>query len=362
MDSISYAVDLAKVVYLFTFIMGLASILTWMEAKQSAVMQDRIGRNRADIFGVRALGLMHLIADAVKMLIKEDFIPAYAHRFLHRIAPFIAFFFALMAFSAIPFGGTYRFGGYEVTLQVFSFDAALLFVFAMMSLGIYGFVLGGWASANNYSLLGGLRASSQMISYEITLGATVIGALMIYGTLDLQQMIVAQGELFWGWIPQWGVFLQPVGCLLFMTAALVETKRVPFDIPEGESEIIGYFLEYSGMRFGLFFLTDFVETVLAACMTTILFFGGWQVPYLGATGFAFPGGSVWELSTVTVMILQLAAFAVKVFLLCFFFLLVRWTLPRFRWDQLMRLGWTLLLPLSIANILVTGLVLLWLQG
>lgn len=357
-----YAIDLGKVVFMFTFVMTLASILTWMERKESAVMQDRIGANRADIFGFRALGLFHILADSIKTITKEDFVPAQADKFLHTISPIIALFFALLSFAVIPFGGTYRFGDYEVTFQIFHSDAGVLFVFAMMSMGIYGFVLGGWASANNYALLGGLRASSQMISYEITLGATIIGALMVYGTLDLQEIIVSQGDLLWGWVPKWGILLQPVGCILFMTAALAETKRVPFDIPEGESEIIGYFLEYSGMRFGLFFLTDFIETILAAALTTVFFLGGWQVPYLTAQGFVFPWGATWELSTVTVALLQVGAFLTKVFVLCFFFLLIRWTLPRFRWDQLMRLGWTIMLPLSIANILVTGMVLLWLQG
>jgi NADH-quinone oxidoreductase subunit H len=357
-----YLIDVGKVVFLFSVIMGLASILTWMERKQSAVMQDRIGANRADIFGFRFLGLFHILADSIKMITKQDFIPPQGHKVLHTLAPMLALFFALAAFAVIPFGGVYQFGEYTVSLQVFDLDIALLFVFAMMSMGIYGFVLGGWASANNYAMLGGLRASGQMISYEITMGATIIGVLMVYGTLNLQEMILYQGQLLWGWVPLWGILLQPVGCVLFMTAAMAETKRVPFDIPEGESEIIGYFVEYSGMRFGLFFLTDFIETVLAAALTTTLFLGGWQVPFLTSAGFAFPWGGSLELPTVVVMLLQVGAFLTKVFLLCFFFLAVRWTLPRFRWDQLMRLGWTFMLPLSILNIVVTGLVLLVIES
>jgi NADH-quinone oxidoreductase subunit H len=357
----TYLIDVGKVVFLFSVVMGLASLLTWMERKQSAVMQDRIGANRADIFGIRALGLIHILADSIKMFVKEDFVPAQANRFIFTVAPLVALFFALVSFAAIPFGGVYQFGELTVSLQVVNLNVGLLFVFAMMSMGIYGFVLGGWASANNYALLGGLRASGQMISYEITMGATVIGALMVYGTLDLQEINVFQGNLAWGWLPMWGVLLQPVGCILFMTAAMAETKRVPFDIPEGESEIIGYFLEYSGMRFGMFFLTDFIETVLAAALTATLFFGGWQVPFLTSAGFVFPWGTTWELPVVAVALLQVGAFLTKVFLLCFFLLLVRWTLPRFRWDQLMRLGWTIMLPLSLLNIVVTGLVLLYLE-
>ena len=353
-----YAVEIGKVFFLVAVVMGMASVLTWLERKQSAVMQDRIGANRADIFGFRILGLFHIIADTVKMFTKQDFVPPQGNRFLHTIAPAIALFFALLSFAAIPFGGVYSFAGYEVSLQILNINVGLLFVFAMMSLGIYGFVLGGWASANNYALLGGLRASSQMISYEITMGATVIGAIMVYGTLEMQQINIAQGELLWGWIPMWGVLIQPVGCILFMTAAMAETKRVPFDVPEGESEIIGYFVEYSGMRFGMFFLTDFIETVLAAMLTASLFFGGWQIPYLVSTGFVFPWGSSWELPTFVVLLLQVGAFVAKTAFFCCVFLLVRWTLPRFRWDQLMRLGWTIMLPLSLLNIIVTGLVLL----
>ena len=356
---IEYTFELGKVLFLVSVVMGFASILTWMERKQSAVMQDRIGANRADIFGFRVLGLFHIIADTVKMFTKEDFVPPQGNRFLHTLAPAVALFFALLSFAAIPFGGIYEIGGYTISLQVLNINAGILFVFAMMSMGIYGFVLGGWSSANNYALLGGLRASGQMISYEITMGATIIGAIMVYGTLEMQEINLAQGALLWGWIPLWGVLLQPVGCILFMTAAMAETKRVPFDVPEGESEIIGYFVEYSGMRFGMFFLTDFIETVLASMLTVSLFFGGWQIPYLYSQGFEFPWGGSWELPAVAVMLLHVGAFLGKVFFFCFFFLLVRWTLPRFRWDQLMRLGWTIMLPLSLLNIVLTGLVLLW---
>jgi NADH-quinone oxidoreductase subunit H len=357
-----YAVELGKVLFLFSVVMGFASILTWMERKQSAVMQDRIGANRADIFGFRIIGLFHIIADTLKMFTKEDFVPPQGNRLVHTIAPMIALFFAIVSFSAIPFGGIYEFGGYTISLQVFNLNVGLLFVFAMMSMGIYGFVLGGWSSNNNYALLGGLRASAQMISYEITMGATVIGAIMVYGSLELQEINQLQGNLLWGWIPLWGVLLQPIGCVLFMTAAMAETKRVPFDVPEGESEIIGYFVEYSGMRFGMFFLTDFIETVLAAMLTTSLFFGGWQVPFLYSNGFQFPWGGTLELPTLVVLLIQVGAFLGKVFFFCFFFLLVRWTLPRFRWDQLMHLGWTIMLPLSLLNIIGTGLVLLWITN
>ncbi len=353
-----YAIEFGKAFFLFNVVMVFAYVLTWMERKQSAVMQDRIGANRAGFFGVTALGLFHNIADAIKMITKEDFVPPQGNRLLHTLAPAIALVFALTAFAVIPFGGIYQFGDTRVSLQILDVNIGILVVFAIISMGIYGFVLAGWSSANNYALLGGLRASSQMISYEITMGATVIGLLMCFQTFSLQQINLAQGELLWGWIPRWGVLIQPLGFILFATAAMAETKRVPFDVPEGESEIIGYFVEYSGMKFGMFLMTDFVETVLGASMITTLFFGGWQIPYLYADGFHFPWGGGLALSTWLILVLQVGAFFTKVFIFCFLMLLVRWTLPRFRWDQLMRLGWTMMLPLSILNILVTGLVLL----
>ncbi len=363
-----YAIEFGKAFFIFNVVMGFAYVLTWMERKQSAVMQDRIGANRAALFGITALGLFHNIADAIKMITKEDFIPPQGNRLLHTLAPMLALTFAMIGFAVIPFGGIYRFGDTLVSLQVLDINVGLLFVFAVMSMGIYGFVLAGWSSGNNYALLGGMRASGQMISYEITMGATIIGVLMCFESLSLQQINLAQGDLLWGWIPKWGVLLQPLGFILFATAAMAETKRVPFDVPEGESEIIGYFVEYSGMKFGMFLMTDFVETVLGASLITTLFFGGWQVPYLYSVagggpldGFQFPWGAQLALPTLVVMLLQVGAFLGKVFFFCFVMLLIRWTLPRFRWDQLMRLGWSMMLPLSILNILVTGLVIVLLD-
>ncbi len=349
---------LVKAIFFVSCVLGLTSFLTWQERKQSAVMQDRIGANRAPIFGVRAFGLPHIFADAIKMFFKEDYVPPGGDRFLHTLAPFTAVFFALMSFAAIPFGDSIQIAGRRVELQVLPLNVGLLFVFAMMSMGIYGTFLAGFSSNNKYAFLGGLRASSQMISYEITMGATLVGLLMIYGTLDLAELSRAQGALLWGWLPKWGIFLQPLGFLLFLVAGFAETKRVPFDLPEGESEIIGYFVEYSSMKFGAFFMTDFVETILVAALITTLFFGGWQVPYLMSDGFHFPWGSVWSMGAVAVTALQIVSFGLKVFVGCWFLLLIRWTLPRFRYDQLMHLGWKILLPLSILNIFATGLLLL----
>jgi NADH-quinone oxidoreductase subunit H len=263
-----------------------------------------------------------------------------------------------MSFAAIPFGNTLHIAGRTIELQVLPLNVGLLFVFAMMSMGIYGTFLAGFSSNNKFAFLGGLRASSQMISYEITMGATLVGILMIFGTLDLGELNRMQGGLLWGWLPKWGIFLQPLGFLLFLVAGVAETKRVPFDLPEGESEIIGYFVEYSSMKFGAFFMVDFVETILIAALIATFFFGGWQVPYLQPDGFHFPGGAELELPALLVSLLQIAAFGLKVVFFCWLMLLIRWTLPRFRYDQLMSLGWKTLLPLSILNIFLTGLLLL----
>ena len=339
--------------------LNLAGFHTWVERKQSALIQDRIGANRADIFGFRLLGMFHGIADAVKMFTKEDIVPAGADKALHTLAPFFSVFFALVAFAGIPFGDRLILGDRVIELQVAHIDAALLFIFAMLSLGVYGVILAGFASRNNYAILGGLRATAQMISYEIALGIAILGVIMVYGTLDLAELVRAQGRMVGGWLPLWGIVTQPVAFVIFVTAALAETKRVPFDLPEGESEIIGYFVEYSGMKFGMFFLTDFLETILVASLTTTLFFGGWQVPYLMPDGFHFPWGGVLLVPNLVYVLLGVTSFSIKVILFCFLFMQLRWTLPRFRYDQLMSLGWKGLFPIAVANVAVTALALVF---
>ena len=350
-----------KIAFFISCVLTLTSLLTWQERKQSAVMQDRLGGNRASILGIRAFGLFHILSDALKMFFKEDYVPPGGDKLLHTMAPFISLFCALMAFAAIPFGDAIDIFGYHIELQILPVNVSLLFVFAMMSLAVFGTFLAGFSSNNKYAFLGGLRASNQMISYEIAMGATLVGVLMIFGTLDLAQVVRGQGELLWGWLPMWGIFLQPVGFLLFVTAGMAETKRVPFDLPEGESEIVGYFTEYSSMKFGAFFMTDFVETILISALIATLFFGGWQVPYLQSDGFHFPGGASFALSTVLVTLIQIAALAIKVVFFNWFLLVIRWTLPRFRYDQLMRLGWKFMLPIAVLNIFVTALILVLIE-
>ncbi len=353
--------SLGVTLFIVLFVLNLAGILTWVERKQSAIMQDRIGANRAKIFGLRLWGLFHILADAIKMFTKEDFIPKTSHRFLFSLAPVLAIFCAIMTFAVVPFGNQIVISGHVIPLQVANLNVGLLFVFAMMSVGVYGVVLAGWSSNNNYALFGGIRASAQMISYEITFGLTLVGMILIYQSLSLQEIVRAQGHLIFGFLPAWGIFYQPLGFILFLIAGIAETKRIPFDIPEGESEIIGFFLEYSSMKFGMFMFTDFIETVLISSLLTTFFFGGWQVPYLADTGFVFPWGSTWNLNVWVVEIMRVLSFVAKVCSFCWLLMLIRWTLPRFRFDQLMNLGWKILLPLSLANTLVTAALVLWLK-
>jgi len=351
------AIKVALAGIVFFAALNLAGFHTWVERKQSALIQDRIGANRAEVLGFRMFGMFHGMADVIKMFTKEDIVPAGANKTLHTLAPFFSVFFALVAFAAIPFGDRLIIGGRAIDLQVAKIDAALLYIFAMLSLEAYGVILAGFASRNNYAILGGLRATAQMISYEIALGFAVLGVVMVYGTMDLAELVRAQGRMAGGWLPLWGIVTQPVAFLVFVTAALAETKRVPFDLPEGESEIIGYFVEYSGMKFGMFFLTDFLETIVVASLSTTLFFGGWQIPFLRPDGFHFPWGSVLLVPHLVYVLLGVASFSIKGLIFCFVFMQLRWTLPRFRYDQLMSLGWKGLFPIAVANVVVTAVVL-----
>ena len=348
------------VLVLFALVLTLTAVLVWVERKQSAVFQQRIGPNRANIGRFRALGLIHIVADDIKMMAKEDFIPDRAHRTLHTLAPILAFTPVLVVFAVIPLGDVLKIGGSEIPLAIANLNAGLLFMFAIASFGVYGVALAGWSSNNKWSLLGGVRPTSLMISYAVTLGLSLIGILMVFGTVNLNEIVRGQGELLGGWIPKWGVLVQPLGFLLFFAAAFVEAKRNPFDLPEGESELVaGYVTEYSSMKFGMFFLGEFAEIIVVSAMLTTLFFGGWQVPYMTPEGFAFPPLS-FEIALPNIILvgLQVGAFTVKLIFFCWLITMIRWTLPRFRYDQVMRLGWKMLLPLSLINIVITGCVIL----
>jgi len=326
-------------------------IATWVERRGAAFIQDRVGPNRIPIFGLRNAGILQPIADALKLLVKEDFLPARADRFLYFLAPAISMLPPLLTFAVIPFGDTVVIGGRALRLQVADLNVGLLFIFAIASLGVYGIVLGGWASNNKYSLLGGLRSSAQMISYEISMGLAVIGVLIVFESVRLSDIVRMQGTLLWGLIPKWGIVVQPLGFLLFFVAALAETNRIPFDLPEAEAEIVaGYHLEYSSFKFSMFFMAEYANMLVASGVIVSLFLGGWQIPWLPThTLSAYVGPFLTA-------VLQVTVFVVKLWLLMWLFVWLRWTLPRFRYDQLMRLGWRVMLPLALANICVTAIV------
>ena len=366
------------IILVLVFVMVIATFLTLAERKWSAMIQDRIGPNRATINvpllrGRPLGGVFHVATDALKMLFKEDFRPKNADPLLFNLGPILAFAPVLALFAVVPVGppALVKVPLLDVVnrvgLQVSNPDFGMLWIFAIASLAVYGTSLAGWASNNKFALLGGVRASSQMISYEVALGLGLVGVMMAFSSVRLPELISGQTTQLWGTgedlgvlgkvgIPAWGLFLQPIGFVVFFAAAIAETKRAPFDVPEGESEIIGYFVEYSGMKFGLFMISEFAEVVILAAVTTAIFLGGWNL------GFGFDSTLTRGLSNANLGWLVGAVYAtifwVKVLVLCYIQLAIRWTFPRFRYDQIQTLGWKILLPLALSNIFITGALLL----
>ena len=367
--AIDLLIGAVKAIVILLLVLNLSAVLLWFERKGSALIQDRVGANRANIFGVGKrlgipnLGLMNtLMADPLKLFTKEDFVPEGADHFLHSLGPFLALFPVLIAFAVVPFGDSFQIGERTVQLQAATINAGALYILATIGVGVYGVALGGWASNNRWALLGAVRATAQMISYEIAMGLAIISIVITFGTLDLQSIVHQQGGVWFGWLPRWGIFLQPVAFVILLTAGMAESKRVPFDLPEGESELVaGYFTEYSGGKQAAFMLTDFAEVVLAAVLVTLFFFGGWQVPWLYNDGFHL-GAYQLLLPRALVVIVGVLAFWIKVVSFCWLQILVRWTMPRFRYDQLMALGWKGLVPLGLLNVLVTALVVVIATG
>ncbi|MDD5088324.1 MAG: NADH-quinone oxidoreductase subunit H [bacterium] len=354
-----------KIAVVFIGIIAGAFVLTWAERKQSALMSDRIGANRAAILGIKLMGIVNSVADALKMIFKEDFLPPKGLRFLHAAAPVFAMFPVFMTFAVLPFGPTITVGGKVIPLQILQLDVGMLYLLAFGSIAVYGVLLAGWASNNKYTLIGGMRATAQMISYELILGLSLIGPILVYGSLDPGVMATAQNGYLWGWIPKWGIIVQPIAFLLFLPAAMAETKRCPFDLPEGESEIIGFATEYSGMRWGMFFLGEFAEIVVLAAVLATVFLGSYQVPFLfdageklGMAGFHFPWGAYLPIAEWAVVALRILSFGVKVLILMWLQMQIRWTYPRFRYDQLMRVSWREMMPIALANIAVTALIVM----
>ena len=378
LSPIDFAILLLKIgVITLGFALPLGGLLTlYGDRKLSALIQNRVGPNRAKVFGLQStfLSLPQFVADGIKMLFKEDAIPDNADRFWHFVAPALALLPAIALWAVIPFGDLYCTGTVEVKdyldvcvageqknlFSIANLDAGLLYVFAISSISVYGAALAGWSTNSKFALIGGLRSTAQMISYEVTMGLSLAGAMLIYGTLNLNEMAQQQGALLGGWLPAWGIVYQPVAFFVFFIAMMAETKRAPFDVPEGESEIVaGYFTEFSALKFGAIQLSEYVGTVFVGALVATIFFGGWQIPFLYGDGFHFGSGGVdIAIPYPAVVALRLVAFVTKTLLLVWLQFMLRWTLPRFRYDQIMNLGWKILLPVSIVNLVITAIVVL----
>jgi NADH-quinone oxidoreductase subunit H len=310
----------------------------WLERKVVGRMQNRWGPTRVGPFG-----LLQPAADGVKFLFKEDLTPPHVYKPLYIAAPIIAVIFALTSMALIPIGNDVRILGYQIPLQISDINIGLLVILGVTSLGVYGIALSGWASNSKYSLLGGLRASAQMISYEIALGLSLVGVLILSGSFSLREIVNAQAGSYWHIIPRWNIFPQLIGFFIYLMAAYAETNRIPFDLPEAETELVaGYHTEYSAMKFAMFFMAEYANMITVACLATLLFFGGWSGPVFGPV--------------ILQALLPVFWFAAKVFVFIFIYIWVRGTMPRFRYDQLMAFGWKFLLPLAIANLVVTALI------
>jgi len=329
-------IAILKAIAFILLFLTVAAILTYVERRISAFIQDRLGPNRVGPFG-----LFQPVADLIKILFKEEIIPANADKTLHTIAPIISLFVAYSLIAVLPIGEKIVIGGKEIKLIVADVDVGFLYILALSSMGVYGVTLSGWSSNNKYSLLGALRASAQMISYELSLGLSLIGIVLVSGSIRIDEIIKSQANV-------WNIFYQPVGFIIFLVSAFAETNRLPFDLPEAEHELVaGYHTEYSGMKFGAFYLAEYTNVITASLLTTAFFLGGWYFPFIDIYSGLNPNLAA---------ILQIIVFFAKAGIIIFLFMLVRWTLPRFRYDQLMRLGWQVLLPLALLNVLVTGLV------
>lgn len=404
-------------------------VFIWLERKGSAIIQDRIGPNRTGILGFRLFGMVQNFADVVKLVMKENIVPANVNRFYFMLAPFWAMTVSLLPLLVVPLAAPLDLLGHTIRFQAADLGVGVLFILSITSMSVFGIILAGWSSNNKFSLLGGLRSSAQMISYELSMGLSIVGLLMVYQDVRLTSIVETQGRLLTAWghslpLPNWGIFLQPVGFLLFLVATFAETNRNPFDLAEGESELVaGFHLEYSSVKFSLFFMAEYCNMVVAAFVIATLFLGGYQVPFastqdlqqnpkltlallcgtvallkglagvffykraqqqkhlftgvkraepflfaglcfavtiaaLGFLGYGLTAGLPIWINSLLTPVLQLLCLLLKVLFFCWLFVWVRWTLPRFRYDQLMKMGWKLMLPLALLNLLVTGVIIL----
>ncbi|MFH0799561.1 MAG: complex I subunit 1 family protein [Pseudomonadota bacterium] len=417
MSILDLTIAAAKVVLIFSMLLTLVPVLIWMERKGAAYIQDRRGPNRAEILGIRLGGLIHSLADAIKLLTKEDITVGAAYKPLYLAAPMLALFVATVTIAVVPFAEPLRIGGLTFSLQIADLKSGLIYVFAMGSLGVYALILAGWSSGGKYSLLAALRASSQMISYELAMGMSALAIFIVAGSFSLPDIIADQGAMVW----RWNAVRQPLAFVIFFAAMLAETNRLPFDLPEGESELVaGYHTEYSSMRFAMFFMGEYAHIIAGSAILAAVFFGGWQFPFVAADAMRANAQAIimigWPVAAVATVIagnalarrfkrrygdrrdfeplvfglpvavaglaalvlypmfgwswfpgwapgvfvfaVQLGVVLAKTIAIAAVFIWIRWTLPRFRYDQLMRLGWKVLLPLSMANVLATAVVVL----
>jgi len=407
-------VTILKIIIPFMVIVQLIPLLIWLERKGSAYIQDRPGPNRAAIMGIRAGGLLHALADVLKLMFKEDIIPNHVNKFYYVLAPFAALTIAFVTFMVIPFAAPMTLHGEVFTFQAADLNAGVLYILALTSLSVYGVMLAGWSSNNKFALLGGLRSSAQMVSYELSMGLALVSVIMWTGSLSLNDMVATQTANPLHWF----VGIEPVACIIFIVSAFAECNRAPFDLPESESELVaGYHVEYSSMKFAMFFMAEYANMIIASALIVTVFFGGWQIPFvttdmlrqnadsylfymlIGFTVFSIVVGSLlcmkfkkgkygdkrdyevlfFGIPAVVVgiavmlalaiygkapvaattklwiaAVFQILMFLFKTLFMCWVFIWVRWTLPRIRYDHLMNLGWKFLLPLAMANIVVTA--------
>lgn len=426
MTSVTVAITITNILVAFLLSLGGAPLLVWMERRIAGFIQDRPGPNRCHIAGFRLGGIIQSIADMLKLVFKEDFTPSHIKQKIYfTLAPAIVFICAFLTFMVMPVADILYIDTKPYIMQALPIEFGVLWFLAFAGLSVYGVMLGGWASDNKYSILGGIRVSASMISYEASMSLALISILLVYGSVNLTQIAAYQGGLIFGFIPAWGVFLQPISAVIFIVTAFAETNRAPFDVAEGESEIVGFHVEYSAMKFGLFFVGEYVAMCASSALIVTLFFGGYQIPWLDTEALknnivfvlvalmvllplvtilfiswmkranSWVGTKddlrhqetkklIWFLGVstlllvlflgilalngmskngvnITVAILQIVSFSIKVYIMNFIYIVVRWTLPRFRYDQIQHLGWKILLPLALANIFVTALVVVGLS-
>ncbi len=335
-----YLFLVAKVLFVLVLLVGIIMPnLVWLERRIAGFCQNRVGPNRVGPFG-----LLQTAADAIKLIFKEDFIPAEADRWLFRLAPILAMVPAALAFAIVPFGSQVEVAGEVMPLVVADLDVGILFAMAALGLSVYGISFGGWASNNKYSMIGGVRSSAQLVSYEVALSLSIIAVLMTTGSVRMNDIVLGQTGTWFGWLPQWNVFQQPIAFVVFLFCAFAENQRLPFDVPEAEPELIGgYHTEYAGIKFGLFFLGEYLAVVTMSALIVTLFLGGWHLPGVPTDSTSW----AWGLATC-------AIFFAKVGVVILFYIFIRWTLPRFRYTDVMHIGWKFLLPVGLANVAVTA--------